>query len=169
MTLSSGAAPSIPAASRSRLGRFGPFGLVAVGVVILLGLGIWLLVGSHSSSPAVGWQLASDSGGPAFSPVTAQGTTTVFLTTSWWPGCSPWGDLGQTTSDSSWLTPDIIYTPVAVIITLHESDLYLRTKQGPCGFYDYWGLPVAIPLSEPLGGRPLYDGSTFPPAARPYR
>ena len=43
-------------------------------------------------------------------------------------------------------------------------------KDSSCrtGFYDYWGLPVAVQLSEPLGGRALFDGATFPPAARPY-
>ena len=135
---------------------------------MLVVLTAWLLVGSHSSTPTVGWTLASDIGGPAEGPVTSQGATTVRLFTSWWPGCSPWGDLGQTTSDSSWLTPDITYTPVAVIITLHESDLYLAADCQPFSFYDFWGLPVAIHLKEPLGGRQLYDGASFPAAARPY-
>ena len=158
---------STASAPRTRLRRFAPVGLVVVGVLMLVALAAWLLVPSHSS-PTVGWSLAPATGGPAFRPDTAQEATIVLVTTSWWPGCSPWGDLGQSKSDSSWLTPDITYTPSAVMITLHLSDLYLATKCDPFSFYDYWGLPVEVQLSGPLAGRALFDGSKFPPAARPY-
>jgi hypothetical protein len=154
-------------APRTRLRRFAPVGLVVVGVVMLVALAAWLLAPSHSS-PTVGWSLASATGGPAFRPDTAQEATIVLVTTSWWPGCSPWGDLGKSKSDSSWLTPDITYTPWAVTITLHESESYVAARCHPFSFYDYWGLPVEVHLSGPLGGRALFDGSKFPPAARPY-
>jgi hypothetical protein len=147
--------------------RISPVGVAAVAVVIIVALAAWRLAPSHSS-PTVGWSLASASGGPAFRPDTAQATTIVLIRTSWWPGCSPWGDLGKDTSDSSWLTPDITYTPWAVMITLRESDSYVATKCDPFSFYDYWGIPVQVHLSEPLGGRALFDGSSSPPAARPY-
>jgi hypothetical protein len=39
-----------------------------------------------------------------------------------------------------------------------------------CGaFYDFWGEALEVRLSEPLGARPLFDGSTFPSSAKPYR
>jgi hypothetical protein len=55
-----------------------------------------------------------------------------------------------------------------VTITLHESDSFDAAKCAASGFYDYWGIPVEVNLSEPLGGRALFDGSRSPPAARPY-
>jgi hypothetical protein len=54
------------------------------------------------------------------------------------------------------------------MITLHESDSYMAARCYPFSFYDYWGLPVEVHLSEPLGGRALFDGSKCSPATRPY-
>ena len=136
-------------------------GLIAVGVAMLLGLSVWL-VSPHSLGPSVDWGVAvgSREGGPAI--VTEQGSTTIFAMFNKWPGCDPWDNPG----DTSWLTPVITYTPVAVIITLRESEAYVnRNQSAPCGNYDTWG-PEPIHLDQPLGGRTLYDGSVFPPAVR---
>lgn len=158
MTPSPASASNIPATRPSRLRRFGPVGLIALGVAMLLGLSVWLVT-PPASGRTVEWGLYGRTNVLPDDVVTAQGTTTIFVKFNLWPACHPWS-LG----DRSWLTPVITYTPKAVIITLHESALYLQT---PCmGMYDDWGSPVPIHLSEPLGGRTLYDGSVSPPAAQ---
>jgi hypothetical protein len=155
------------ASPRSSHRRFVSARLVITGIAVLLGaFAAWRLATSHST-PTVGWTLASAPGAPAALPDAGNDTTIVLIRTDWWPGCSPWGDLGKDTNDESWLTEEVTYTPLSVTVTLHESDAYVATK---CGLgYDYWGIPVEIHLSEPLGGRAVFDGSSFPPAARPYR
>jgi hypothetical protein len=89
----------------SALRRVAPTALVVVRVVMLVGASeAWRLAPSHSA-PTVGWSLVSANGGPAFRPDQAQEATVVLVRTDWWPGCSPWGDLGNVTSDDSWLAP----------------------------------------------------------------
>lgn len=105
--------------------------------------------------------MASAGGGPAFRPDAAQEATVVLVRAAWWPACSAWDQ-----NDDSWLTPEISYLPWSVTITLRESDSFASVKCG--GFYDFWGQPVEVHMSEPLGGRALFDGSKFPPDARPY-
>jgi hypothetical protein len=159
----------VTAISRWSLLRF-VLGLVVLGALLLVG--IVARGGPSSSTPTVGWTLASAPGGPAFQPEGGPNTTVILISTNWWTGCSPWGDLGKTTNDDSWLTPEITYTPWTVAITLHESASFRASKcgsvPGPGLGYDIWS-PLEIHLGEPLGGRTLFDGSLFPPAARPYR
>src|SRR5664280_2742747 len=60
----------------------------------------------------------------------------------------------------------ITYTPSSVIITMHKTDAYAHAHCA--GFYTTnWSGNVQ--LSEPLGGRALFDGSTSPPDPRPLR
>jgi hypothetical protein len=148
--------------------------LVVVGIVLLVAaVATWWLAPFHSNDRSpylgpdaaglVGWSLASGDGGPAFRPDAAQDATVVLVSAAWWPACSPW-DQG----DDSWLAPEVSYLPWSVTITLRTSDAFASAKS--CGaFYDFWGEALEVRLSEPLGARPLFDGSTFPSSAKPYR
>jgi hypothetical protein len=149
-------------------------GLVVVGIVLLVAaVATWWLAPFRSSDrlaylgpdPAglVGWSLASDGGGSALRPDAAQDATVVLVRAAWWPACAPWDEGGD-----AWLTTEIAYLPWSVTVTLRRSDAFASAKS--CNaFYDYWGQPVEVRLSEPLGSRPLFDGSTFPSTAKPYR
>ena len=139
-------------------------GLVVAGVVMLVVVAAWLLFPSLSipSSRLMGWQLHGFNG-TGFDPTTAQTTDIIRVAVAVWPS-------EYAPEDSSWLAPPAVtYTPWSVIITLHTSDSYaaLIARQA-FGLYDTGGW-VDVPLSEPLGGRTLFDGATFPPTARPYR
>jgi hypothetical protein len=170
--------PSPPSAPRTGLRRFASVGLVVVGVLMLVGLAAWRLAPSHPDlltlgadpSGRVGWTMASELGGPAFDPTTAQTTTAIRVYVASWPS-------DYAADDDSWLaTPAVTYTPWAVMITLHESDSFgcfgKMARPLPGGglvscWYDIGGW-VPVQLSEPLGGRALFDGSASPPHARPY-
>jgi hypothetical protein len=87
-----------------------------------------------------------------------------------WLSCAP--------HDDSWLAPPAIsYTPWSVTITMHTTDAFAATttcgggndNTGMFGIMRDVGIPVAVQLREPLGGRALFDGSSSPSAARPYR
>ena len=142
---------------------------MVVGVLMLVAVGAWLLPSppSYPSDRMTGWKLDYGYGGPGFDPTTAQ-TTTVIPVEVTRPTCAP--------NDVSWLaTPVVTYTPVSVIIQLRMSDTFDSTKCYPVdsagrrmiGAY-LSGIYLAVHLSEPLRGRALFDGSTSPPAARPY-
>jgi hypothetical protein len=144
-----------------------------VGIVLLTAaavFGAWSLLGPKGTP--IGWQLANlhSVGGPRGwdSLDEAKTATVVYLRTDWWPACHPYDDNAGPFADGSWLTPDIDYTPWSVTITMRIKDSYYQNRECGRGFYDYWGLPVAVQLREPLGGRALFDGSAFPPTARPY-
>lgn len=163
--------PSTPSAPRAGLRHFAPAALVIVGVVMLVVvLAACLLCPSLliPSSRLVEWQLSPGYGGPKFDPATAQTTTVVPLEVLR-PTCAP--------GDDSWLgTPTITYTPWTVIITIQENEAFgaitkcwTRDDTGRLiGSYFDTGTYLPVHLSEPLGGRALFDGSKFPPAARPY-
>jgi hypothetical protein len=147
-------------------------GLVVIGVVLLIGaLAAWRLAPTHPElrylgpgpSGMVGWSLDRPANGLAFRPNTADETTVVFVSADWWPACSAWENSGD-----SWLIKEVSYLPWSVTITLRKSESFVSA---PCGgsYYDFWGQAVEVHLSEPLGGRPLFDGSTFPSTAKPYR
>ena len=149
--------------SRTRLRRFVSIGLVLVGVVMLVAVAACLLLPSLSVPPArfVGWKLDYGYGGPAFDPATAQ-TTTVIPVEVTRPVCARDG--------VSWLaTPVVTYTPVSVMIQLRMTDTAAATcaDRHIVGTY-LSGIYLPVHLSEPLGGRALFDGSSSPPAARPY-
>jgi len=155
-------------ASRIRRPRIFIGGIVLLALAVVLGT--WSIV--RPKGKAIGWQLANlhSIGGPRGwdTMEEAKAAIVVYLRTDWWPSCHPYDDNTGPFADSSWLTPDITYTSSSVTITIRIKESYYQNPECGRGFYDYWGLPVAVPLSESLGGRALSDGSTFPPAARPY-
>jgi hypothetical protein len=86
-----------------------------------------------------------------------------------WLSCAP--------QDDSWLAPPAIsYTPWSVTITMHTTAAFAATTtcgggndvRGYVGIMLDVGIPVAVQLSQSLGGRPLFDGSGPTAAARPY-
>lgn len=167
MTTSSDTAVSAP---RPPLHRLVSVGVVFGGIVLLVAVAGCALVPSPSLPPyrSVGWRLADGFlGTPRFDPTTAQTTTMVPISVDWL-SCAP--------QDDSWLAPPVItYTPSSVTITMHTTDAFAATTT--CGGGNDMGMisavldvgiPVAVHLSEPLGGRALFDGASIPPDARPY-
>jgi hypothetical protein len=127
---------------------------IAIGVLVLAALGAWLLPPlAIPAERSVGWELSHGFGGPAFAPATAQTTTAVPMVVDW-PNCMG-GD---------WLAPPaIVYTPWSVTITMSARDV--KFPKGQIGWC-LSGQHVEVRLSEPLGGRQLFDGSRFPPHPR---
>jgi hypothetical protein len=136
--------------------RIASVGAVVVAFVIGFGLAAWLLPPlSIPSSRSVGWVLGDGFGGPGFEPASAQTTTVIAMIVDT-PSC---------TQDRDWLaTPAVTYTPWAVTITMHTSASFGDVTK--CGGWMLSGTYVQVQLSEPLGGRALFDGSRFPPHAR---
>jgi hypothetical protein len=100
-------------------------------------------------------------------------TTTVFMIEVEHPGCTP-------TDSRPWLADPIIsYTPRAVTITMHMNDTpdvakcftQETTHEGSLPIVGSYlmGILVTVHLSEPLGGRTLFDGSMSPPVERTLR
>jgi hypothetical protein len=119
------------------------------------------------SAHTIAWQPSGGIGGPRFDPATAEITTVVHVEVQW-PSCVE-------PRDYSWLTPEVSSLPWSVTITLRTSAAYAANpkcpKAGPDGLLEDVGyylsaLSFPVPLSEPLGGRPLFDGSTFPATER---
>jgi hypothetical protein len=138
-----------------------PRALMIAGVALLVGAlaaRLFFPALSIPSNRLTGWQMHGFLG-QGFDPTTAQTTTVVRVAVAQWPV-----EFAQ--GDSSWLArPEVTYTPWSVTITLYTSDAF--TGQKVRGWFDTGGW-VDVLLKEPLGGRALFDGSTFPPAARPY-
>jgi hypothetical protein len=99
-------------------------------------------------------------------PAAARSATVVTIEVEH-PGCTSM-DFRDWVAD-----PIITYTPWSVTITMHMTDATnCSSQQTP----HEGGLPLVggyltgvfypVHLSEPLGGRMLFDGSSFPPAAR---
>ena len=146
--------------------------VAAAGVIIItlaLALGTWLVVpGLLVATPTVppgqlvGWELGSGFGGTKFDPATAQTTTVIPMVVDH-PG---WAN------ERDWLgEPAIAYTPWSVTITMHARDA--NHDSSFVGWY-LSGMYTQVQLSEPLGGRQLFDGSKSPPHPRspgdpPYR
>ena len=134
---------------------------VAVGVVIVVVLGVWLfepgfLVPSPPvpSGQVVGWELGQDYGGLQLDPATAQSTTVIPMVVDH-PG---WAN------EQDWLgEPAIAYTPWSVTITMHARD---ADHDPSCVCWFLSGENAVVQLSEPLGGRQLFDGSKSPPHPR---
>jgi len=153
--------------------RTGLHPIAIVGVMVLAAIVVGALVAvalpklSSPSERTVGWKLNYGYLGPGFDPATAA-TTTVVPVEVTRPVCAP--------NDLSWLgTPNVSYTSSSVTIQLrmsHDFDAKCmsvdKTGRLPVvGFY-LSGIYLAVQLEEPLAGRALLDGSTSPPAARPY-
>ena len=144
-------------------------GVLAVMVVISLAAQLvapGLLI---PSSRLLNWHLNSGTSGSR-SAAAVQATTAIGIEVEH-PGCTP-------TSGGSWLAdPIITYTPWSVTITMHMNDTVANcgSQQTPhegslplVGGY-LMGVLVTVHLTEPLGGRALLDGSSFPPAERSLR
>jgi hypothetical protein len=161
--------------SGSRRRRVAAVAVVTVAILVAtLALAVSVFAPSLGVPPShvVGWQLGGQvpgvsvwtgsywRGGRGFDQKTAQTTTVVPLSMDRWPA-----DCAEAAAD--WLaTPQIAYTPWSVTITMRTRDTFDFAK---CrGWYDFWGQPVAVHLSEPLGGRVLLDGSKLPAEARAY-
>jgi hypothetical protein len=159
-----------PPATHIRRSRVRP-GLIVAGVLLLVAcLAAWLFAPSLLVAPStpVRWQLVNPglgvtgvaNGHLVFDEAATRAMTVIPVQMDWWPGdeCPRRGD---------WLaTPSIIYTPWSVTITMHTSSGF--DPRACRSFYDFWGQPIEVRLSEPLAGRALFDGSTVPPAPRPY-
>jgi hypothetical protein len=128
--------------------------LIAGVLLLVLCLAVWLLAPTVLAlgSRTVRWQLASGFGE---APDTTASVVAVYLNE--WPA--------ESCSDGNWLgTPLVIETPLSVTITMRARSSF---DAGACvGWYDFWGTPVEVQLSAPLGGRVLFDGSTIPPSPR---
>lgn len=118
------------------------------------------------NSQLIPWGPSAGLSGARFDPATVQ-TMTVVNVEVQWPGCIEPGD-------SSWMTPEVSYMPWSVTITLRTNDIYTTKCSKPTadgrlpsiGGYYLSALSFPVQLSEPLGGRPLFDGSTSPAAER---
>ncbi len=164
---------------RSNIRHFAPVG-VALGAVVIVGALLTRppapLPSSSPPADGVWWRLTGgpesvvgdgETGAPRLDQTTVQTTTEIPIVTYYpWPG-------GLAAPDDSWLgTPTITYTPSAVIITMHVSASFtcgppMATIKQACG----WSLEPRyvqkpVHLSESLGGRALFDGSTNPPQQR---
>jgi hypothetical protein len=163
-------APEAASASRIWLHRLAVAGVVLIVAFIVGGFAAWYLFPALStpSSRLVGWRVGYGFGSHEVVADAAQ-TTTVISVEATWTICAP--------ADPSWIAPPMItYTPLAVIITLKTTDEFGdRNKclqSGPHGPMEgnyLSGLYFPVQLSERLGGRALFDGSVFPPVARPFR
>jgi hypothetical protein len=151
--------PTAPA-RRTRSRRFAIVGIVlaviVAGVLVVRPIFPALV---YPSWQLVGWERGGAVGGTRLGTASAQ-TTNVVTVSIWVHGTPP------LPLDSSYLDPIITYTPWAVMITLRDP------RAAYCGNLPCVGgytttIPYPVQLSEPLGGRALFDGSVFPPAARP--
>lgn len=159
-----------PAKKFPNLGR----AMVFLGVLILVA--DLVFVGSFPARNIPAWRLLSwkiDYGfqKPAFDPQAAQ--TTILIEVDH-PGCTP-------SSGGDWLAPAAVnYTPWSVTITMSMNETGANSPACAGRNYDNYngplpevgdyltGLYVPVQLSEPLGGRLLFDGASNPPAIRPY-
>ena len=147
-------------------------GFLAVVMVTSLAVRLEAPAQSIPSSRLLSWQLNRMPSGPGIDSATAQAMTAVWIEVDP-PGCAPI-EVGPWLAD-----PIVTYTPWSVTITMHMNDTAPPplTSSSPCP--PHQSLPVLggyrmgnayhVQLREPLGGRALLDGSSFPPQARPYR
>jgi hypothetical protein len=137
-------------------------------VAFLVGLYGASTLSTSLSSHAVAWQSPVGIRGPGFDPSAAQAATVVNVEVAW-PAC-------VSTGDYAWLTPEVSYMPWSVTITLRTSAAFADDPtcsesradgRTPTVGYYLSALSYPVHLTESLGGRPLFDGSAFPAAARP--
>lgn len=148
----------------------GAFGLLAVLMVVSVPVRLMMPAQAIPSAQLLSWQLNRISG-LGFDQAAAQTTTVVQIEVEH-PYCVGM-DAGPWLAD-----PLVTYTPWSVTITMHmdgTADTPNCTSQQAThdgtlplvGGY-LTGLFVPVHLSEPLGNRLLFDGSSFPPAPRLY-
>ena len=144
---------SPPAREPRRRVRRGP---LIVGVILLVGcLAVWMVAPALLAGPSstIRWQLTPGSGEP-IDPT----TSVIDVYMDQWP-------VESCPGSADWLAPPLVVeTPVSVTITMHTS--WSFAGSGCNGWYDFWGTPIEVHLSSPLGGRMLFDGSTIPPSPR---
>ncbi len=143
-------------------------------VLLVISIPVRLMLPTQSipSSRLLNWKLNSGFAGAGLDPEAVRATRVVTIEVEH-PGCTP-------ISVGPWLADPIISsTPWSVTITMHMNDTAdtanCSSQQAPhdgplpiVGGY-LMGVLVEVHLGEPLGGRMLFDGSTFPPQLRPYQ
>ena len=144
-------------------------GLLAVLLVVSIPVRLMVPTQSIPSSRLLSWQVSSGFG-QRLDPAAAQAATEITIEVEH-PGCAPI-DVGPWLAD-----PVVSSTPWSVTITMHMND---TAETAGCLFQQAQhegSLPIVggyltgifyrVPLGEPLGDRMLFDGSSFPPQARP--
>jgi hypothetical protein len=151
-----------PAARRPRQIPLVPIALIVA--AFFVGMFGASRLSTMQPSHTVAWQPATGPAAHAFHPVAAAAADAVNVEVQW-PVCVEIGD-------RSWLRPEVSYTPWSVTITLHTTDTYAERCLKPSaegspriGYY-LSPLHFQVPLSEPLGDRSLFDGSTSPATER---
>ena len=154
---------------------------VALGLAVIAAIAVaaWALIPSNpvvlSTMPlpghSVSWRLSTGYGGPAFATSTAMTTTVVSIEVDY-PICIPngnghWFDVTVLYSPAS-VTIQVLMTPAAASLCPSQPYPHVLGPLPEVGGY-LSGIYYAVQLREPLGGRPLFDGGTLPPAPRPYR
>jgi hypothetical protein len=145
--------------ARGRVGRVGVVIVAAVAVVVVARL----LVAPLPSERTLTWRA-----GFAFDSSQAQANVVRVEVER--PSCAPDGD--------AWIaTPVVTYTPLAVFITVRMADTFnIPGCTGTLGYHDgrlplvgsyLTGTYLDVQLTEPLGGRTLFDGAGLLPEPRP--
>ncbi len=136
--------------------------LAILALVIAVGLGAGLVYANASKGgggEAIPWHLDGMGGANsslADSQVSDPNILRVHIEV--WPSTSP---------DDSWLVPSVDYGSDGVTVTLRPDEAHALHQNGlpTVGWYDTGGW-VNVRLSEPVGRRALYDGSTSPATQR---
>jgi hypothetical protein len=159
------------AVARVRARRLATVGMGLLAVLVVFSLTVRFVAPGPpiASSRLLSWQRSSGFPGAGSDPATPQGTVVTIEVEH--PYCAP-GD------GTSWLAAPIVSsTPWSVTITMHMNDTPETANcsstqaphEGPLPIVGGYltGIFVPVRLSEPLGFRMLFDGSSFPPQARP--
>jgi hypothetical protein len=144
--------------ARGRVGRVGSVIVAVIAVVVVARL----LVAPLPSERALTWKADF-----TFDPAQAQATV-VWVEVER-PACAPDG--------TSWIaTPAVTYTPLAVFITVRMADTFnVPGCTGTLGYPDgrlplvgeyFTGTYLDVHLTEPLGGRAVFDGAGLLPEPR---
>jgi hypothetical protein len=146
-------------APRTGARRIARAAIVIVAVAVIL-FAARLLVAPLPSERSLGWRSAYGF------PGAGSGPGTVVPVEVERPACAPDG--------TSWLaTPVVTYTPLAVFITIRMDDTFDTSRCSiaddgllPTVGYYLTGTYLPVQLSEPIGGRALFDGSALLPGLR---
>jgi hypothetical protein len=130
-------------------------GVVVVAVVVAGALATWLLAATPTGR-LVEWHMSAPDAHSSSGKITASTTEFSVLVPAW--TCVSGRDL-------SWLAPPkVTYRPSAVTITLEVSEGHDDVRM--CGAWLDTGTWVKVPLTQPLAGRAVFDGSHTPPIER---
>jgi hypothetical protein len=159
------------AVARVRARRSATVGIGLLAVLMVFSLTVRFVAPGPliPSSRLLSWQRSSGFPAAGPDPATPQGTVVTIEVEH--PYCAP-GD------GTSWLAAPIVSsTPWSVTITMHMNDTPETAScsstqaphEGPLPIVGGYltGIFVPVHLSEPLGFRMLFDGSSSPPQARP--